>query len=99
NKLFFFLIINFHRVNITFVDHLGNRKTVPGHVGRSLYQVGVEQGIYWDEPHYCRGTQCCVACHVVLSQDSVNKVAESTIHEDTVVQYANQWTPKYDIIL
>jgi 2Fe-2S ferredoxin len=71
-------------VNVTFIDLEGTRHTVGAIIGETLLQVAERHNLKLRPSKKCMGlgVPACSRCHVILSDDSIPKVPQSTVDED-----------------
>lgn len=63
-------------IQITFIDHKGNQRTVDAQIGDSLMEAAVQNNIddiYAD----CGGACACATCHVYIDEKHLDKVDEA----------------------
>lgn len=73
-------------VKVTFIDHLGEEKEVDAQNGISLLEVAHLNNI--DLEGACEGSLACSTCHVILDQDTYDKLPEASEEEEDILDLA-----------
>lgn len=76
------LLLDFFRVNITFVKANGDRIKVKAKIGDSLLDVVVNNNIDLDGFGACEGTLTCSTCHLIFKQQDYDALPTKPSDEE-----------------
>ncbi|MBF0250250.1 MAG: ferredoxin family 2Fe-2S iron-sulfur cluster binding protein [Alphaproteobacteria bacterium] len=71
---------------MTFIDSDGNRKDVDAPVGLSVLEIAHKNGL--DLEGACEGSLACSTCHIVVSDEWFDKLADATEEEEDMLDLA-----------
>jgi 2Fe-2S ferredoxin len=74
-------------VEVTFVTHKGEKRTVEGQEGDSVMQVALNNGVAGILAD-CGGALSCATCHVHIAPDWIEKVGQPGAEEETMLEMA-----------
>lgn len=73
-------------ITVTFIDPTGRPVMTEGEPGDSLLRVGQAAGLPLEGT--CEGQMACSTCHVVVSPDWFDRLAEASDEEEDMLDFA-----------
>ncbi|MET3793832.1 2Fe-2S iron-sulfur cluster-binding protein [Aquamicrobium terrae] len=81
-------------VQITFVEHDGNRRVVEATAGMSLMEAARDEAVRGIEAE-CGGACSCSTCHVYVAPEWVEKLPPSSDMEHDMLDFAYEPDPQH----
>ena len=73
-------------VNITFIEHTGEKRTVEAELGATVMETAIKHGVPGIEAE-CGGACACATCHVYIDDAWREKVGAPTPMEEDMLDF------------